>query len=84
MTYTQYPIECGMYLNLTDGIETETGNIRAHVLKILQNIYSQKQVGKFWANFLSENLFKIGFERRKINECVCFPCQPCVPSVHLG
>ena len=70
MTYTQSPIECGMYLNLPYGIESKAGNSRAHVLKILQNIYSQKQVGKFWAGFLSENLFNIGFKKSKINECV--------------
>ena len=35
-------------------------------------MYGQKQAGKVWADFLSENLFKIGFERSNINECVFY------------
>ena len=59
-----------MYLHLPNGIETNTGKSITHVLNLLQNIYGQIQAGKFWADFLSENLFKIGFERRKVDECV--------------
>jgi len=72
MAYAQAPIECDMYLQLPDGIETETGNSKTHVLKLLRNVYGQKQAGKVWADFLSENLFKIGFERSKIDECVFY------------
>ena len=42
------------------------------MLKLLRNVYGQKQSGKVWADFLSENLFKIGFERSKIDECVFY------------
>ena len=72
MAYAQAPIECDMYLQLPDGIETESGNSRTHVLKLLRNVYGQKQAGKVWADFLSENLFNIGFERSKIDECVFY------------
>ena len=72
MAYAQSPIECDMYLNLTDGIDTESGKIRTHVLKLLQNVYSQKQAGKVWADLLSENLFKIGSNRSNIDKCVFY------------
>ena len=72
MAYAQAPIECDMYLQLPDGIETESGNIRTHVLKLLQNVYVQKQTGKVWADFLSESLFNIGFEGSHIDECVSY------------
>ena len=72
MAYAQAPIKCDMYLQLPDGIETESGNSRTHVLKLLQNMYGQKQAGKVWADFRSENLFKIGFERSKIDECMFY------------
>ena len=61
-----------MHFQLPDGIETETGNSRTHILKLLRNVYGQKQAGKVWADFLSESLFKIGFERSKIDECVFY------------
>ena len=72
MSYAQAPIECDMYLQIPDGIETESGNSRTHVLKLLRNVYGQKQAGKVWADLLSENLLKIGFERSKIDECVFY------------
>ena len=64
-----------MYLRLPDGIETESGNIRTHMLKLLRNVYVQKQVGKVWDNFLSEDLFKIGFERSNIDACVFYTAE---------
>ena len=72
MAYAQAPIECDMYLQLLDGIETESRNSRTHVLKLLRNVYGQKQSGKVWADFLSENLFKIGFEWSKIYKCMFY------------
>ena len=53
MEYDQSPIECNMYLQLPDDIETESGNSRTHVLKLLRNVYGQKQAGNVWADFLS-------------------------------
>ena len=61
-----------MHLQLPDGIETDSGNSRTHVLKLLINVYGQKQAGKVWADFLSENLFKIGFEMINIDECMFY------------
>ena len=55
MEYDQAPIECDIYLQLPDGIETDSGNSRTHMLKLLQKVYGQKQAGKVWADFLSEN-----------------------------
>ena len=72
MAYAQASIECDIYLHPPDGIETKSGKIRTQVLKLLRNVYDQKQSGKVWANFLSENLFKIGFERSNIDECVFY------------
>ena len=46
LAYTKSPIECDMYLNLTYGIATDSGNSRTYVLKLLRNVYGQKQAGK--------------------------------------
>ena len=79
MAYAQAPIRRDMYLQLPNSIDTESGNIRTHVLKLLRNVYSQKQAGKVWANFLSDNIFKIEFKRINIDECVFY----CVNLVFL-
>ena len=72
MAYAQAPIECDMYLQLPDGIKAESGNSRSHVLKLLRNVYDQKQADKVLDDFLSENIFKIGFDRSNIDECVFY------------
>ena len=70
MAYDQFHIECNIYLQLPDGIYDDTCSSKMHMLKLLINVYNQNQAGKVWGNFLSENIFKIGFEGEKIDECV--------------
>ena len=72
MAYAQAPIECDIYLQLPDGIDTESGNSRTYVIKLLKKLYGHKQAGKVWDDFLYDNLFKIGFKRRNINECMFY------------
>jgi hypothetical protein len=43
MVYPQAPIEMDIYMELPQGIKTATGNSKDHVLKLLKNIYGQKQ-----------------------------------------
>ena len=41
--YAQAPIECDMYMELPSGIETKHRNSKDYVLKLLANLYGQKQ-----------------------------------------
>jgi hypothetical protein len=61
--YPQAPIEFDMYMDLPQGIETRHGNSKDHVLKLLSNIYGQKQAGRVWNGYLCEKLCDIGFHR---------------------
>jgi hypothetical protein len=54
------------------GIETRHGNSKDHVLKLLSNIYGQKQAGCVWNGYLVEKLRDIGFEQSLIDECVFY------------
>jgi hypothetical protein len=45
MAYPQAPIETEIYMELPQGVQTATGNSKDHVLKLLKNIYGQKQAG---------------------------------------
>jgi hypothetical protein len=45
MAYPQAPIETDIYMELPQGIKTMTGNSKDHMLKLLKNIYGQKQAG---------------------------------------
>ena len=46
MAYPQAPIECDMYMDLPQGIQVSEGDSRDSVLKLLKNIYGQKQAGR--------------------------------------
>ncbi len=52
----QSPVEMDIYMELPQGIKTATGNSKDHVLKLLKNLYSQKQAGRVWSLFLVDKL----------------------------
>ena len=61
-----------MYMELPKGIETKYGNGKTHILKLLKNLYGQKQAGRVWNQFLHERLLKLGFEQSAIDECLYY------------
>ena len=72
MAYPQAPIECDMYLKIPDGCETDEGSNKTHVLKLLKNVYGQKQAGRVWNDYLTGKLLGLGFKRSLIDECVFY------------
>ncbi len=54
MAYPQAPIKCDMYMELPQGIQVDEGYSRDYVLKLMKNIYGQKQAGRVWNEFLVE------------------------------
>jgi len=72
MAYPQAPIECDMYMELPFGIELQHGNSKDYVLKLLRNLYGQKQAGRVWNQYLVDKLKSIGFTQSIIDECVFY------------
>ncbi len=72
MAYPQALIETDIYMELPQGIQTKNGNSRDHVLKLLRNIYGQKQAGRVWNSFLVEKLTSLGYTALLIDDCVFF------------
>ena len=72
MAYTQAPIEMDMYMELPQGVETKHGNSKSHVLKLLSNLYGQKQAGRVWNHFLVDKLKEAGFDQSSIDEYVFY------------
>ena len=70
--YAQAPIECDMYMELPPGIETKHGNSKDYVLKLLANLYGQKQAGRVWNQYMTDKLRDIGFQQSQIDECVFY------------
>jgi hypothetical protein len=72
MTYPQAPIEMDMYMELLTGIHTKHGNSKDRVLKLLANIYGQKQAGCIWNSYLVTKLCEINFKQSLIDDCVFY------------
>ena len=72
MAYTQAPIETDLYMEIPYGIETTTGSTKDYVLKLLANMYGQKQAGRIWNQYLVNKLESIGFTQSHVDECVFY------------
>jgi hypothetical protein len=72
MAYPQAPIEMDMYMELPTGIHTKHGNSKDHVLKLLTNIYGQKQASPVCNSYLVTKLREINFKQSLIDDCVFY------------
>jgi hypothetical protein len=59
-------------MELPQGIQTEHGNSKDHVLKLLRNIYGQKQAGRVWNHYLTSKLLEVGFTQSLVDDCVFY------------
>ena len=82
MAYPQTHINMDMYTELPHGIQTKHGNSRDHVLKLLCNIYGQKQAGQVWNHHLTAKLLEVGFTQSKVDNCV-FYCENIIFVVYV-
>ncbi len=59
-------------MELPQDIKTKYGNSKDHVLKLVANLYGQKQAGRVWNQYLVEKLQSIGFKQSKVDECIFY------------
>jgi hypothetical protein len=62
--------------------KTTTGNSKDHVLKLLKNIYGQKQAGRVWNSFLVDKLTSLGYTSSLIDDYVVF-CDDIIFMVYV-
>ena len=67
MAHAQAPIEYDMYLKIPDGVDTDQGSNKSHVLKFLKNIYGQNLAGRVCNDYLTGKLLKLGLRRSLID-----------------
>ncbi len=73
MAYLHAPIKMNMYMELPQGINIKNRNSKTNILKLLANLYSQKQAGQVWNGYLVNKLQEINFKQSHINDCVFYP-----------
>jgi hypothetical protein len=72
MAYPRAPIKMNMYMELSTGIHTKHGNSKDHILKLLINIYRQKQASCVWNSYLDTKLHEMNFKQSLIDDCVFY------------
>jgi hypothetical protein len=72
LAYPQARIEFYLYMEFPKGIQLYSGNIKAHVLRLIKSLYGQKQTGRVWNHHLAKSLQKAGFVASKVDECVFY------------
>jgi Reverse transcriptase (RNA-dependent DNA polymerase) len=69
--YPQAPAEVEMYIDIPKGCKVGNGDNSKYALKIINNIYGQKQAGKVWNDFLICSLTEqVGFTQSQYDPCV--------------
>ncbi len=73
LAYPQAPVEKPLYMKIPKGFSIDKGNTDDYVLKILRNIYGQKQAGRVWNQYLTNKLIgTLGFTQSKTDECAFY------------
>jgi hypothetical protein len=72
LAYTQAPIERELYMVIPKGIELEGENKGDYMLRLLRNLYGQKQAGREWSQHLVKGLQELGFRPSAVDECVFY------------
>ena len=71
LAYPQADIECDLYMDIPRGFDVEGGRAN-YCLKLIKNIYGQKQAGRTWSQHLKRGLIKIGFVQSAVDECIFY------------
>ena len=73
MASPQAPIQTLLYMNIPKGYKTpKDENSHPMVLKLIQNIYGQKQGPKVWGDFLHQGLTKASFKQSQVDPCLYY------------
>ena len=71
LAYPQADIETTMYMDIPRGFKAPGGN-KDYCLKLVKNLFGQKQAGRVWNKHLHNGLTSIGFTQSKYEECLYF------------
>ena len=72
MAYPQAPAEMPLYMRLPQGYKCNGITRKNQALKLLHNVYGQKQVGRVWNNFMDLGMREIGLKPSKFDPCLYY------------
>jgi hypothetical protein len=72
LVFPQADVECDLFMELPRGLIFEGINQNTHCVKLIKNLYGQKQAGQVWNEYLVDGLIGRGFKQSKVDECVFY------------
>ncbi len=72
LAYPQAKVECDLYMKIPKGFEIQGKTRQTHALKLIQNLYGQKQAGRIWNQHLHDKLLSLGWEQSKADDCLYY------------
>ena len=72
MAYPQAPAQMPLYMRLPQGYNRKGITRKTHALKLLRNVYGQKQAGRVWNKFMDQGMREIGFKLSKFDPCLYY------------
>ena len=72
MAYPQAPAEMPLYMRLPQGYKHNGITRKTHVLKLLRNVYGQKQAGRVWNKYMDQGMRENGFTPSQFDPCLYY------------
>ena len=72
MAYPQAPAEMPLYMCLTQGFRCDGMSRKTHALKLVRNVYGQKQAGHIWNKYMDQGMKEIGFKPSSFDPCLYY------------
>ena len=72
LAFPQADVECELYMELPRGLIFEGCHRDTHCVKLLKNLYGQKQAGRVWHEYLVEGLIERHFKQSIVDNCVFY------------
>jgi Reverse transcriptase (RNA-dependent DNA polymerase) len=67
--YPQAPVETELYIDIPKGFVVN-GRRDGYALRVLRNVYGQKQAGRVWNQYLVKGLLQLGFTQSQHDMCL--------------
>ena len=82
MAYPQAPAEMPLYMQLPQGYKCNRMTRKTHALKLIHNVYGQKQAGCVWNKYMDQGMCKISFTPSMFDPCLYY-CRPIIFLVYI-
>jgi hypothetical protein len=72
LAYPQADVECDIYMKIPKDFTIEGHTRKTHALKLIKNLYGQKQAGRVWNKHLHSVLLELGWKQSTADDCLYY------------